>query len=84
MVAENKFTAVVDGRKCDAYVISNFSILGDNYCAYTVGSEGKTDVYCDKVVNNSLIKIESEEEKRLVSKIVNTILKVIEGRDING
>ena len=29
---KNKFTAVINNVKYNAYVISNFSILGDNYC----------------------------------------------------
>ena len=82
---ESKFTAVIDGVKCDAYVIANFNILGDNYCMYAVdnGKEDK-DVYCDKVIDNTLIKIESTEELQLISKVVKSIMDAVKGRNING
>ena len=81
----NKFTVVIDNNKYDAYVISNFSMLGDNYCMYAVdnGKEDK-DVYCDKVIDNTLVKIESSEELQLISKIVKSILDAVKGRNLNG
>ncbi len=82
---KNKFTAVINNVKYNAYVISNFSILGDNYCVFAVdNAKDVNTVYCNKIVNDNLIEIESEEERKLVSKVVNTILDAVKGRDVNG
>lgn len=77
----NKFTVVIDNNKYDAYVISNFNIFDDYYCVYAIdrGKE-KKDVYCDKIINNKLIKIESKEEINLTTMIVNSLLKAVESK----
>ena len=74
----NKFNVVIDNNKYDAYVISNFNIFDDRYCVYAIdkGKE-KKDVYCDKVVNNKLVKIENKEEINLTTMIVNDLIKVV-------
>ncbi len=84
---ENKFKVVLDGNEYDAYVISNFSIGNDYYCAYAVDTGDKMkNVYCDRVINNSFVKIEEEDERRIIDKIVNNMLKALEikGGNNNG
>ncbi len=79
---DNKFYVVEDGNKYEAYVISNFSIYDDKYCVYAV-DKGKKDkeVYCDKVFNNSLIKIINPKEIEFTSKIVNTLLDSVKDKE---
>ena len=79
---DNKFVIIEDGNKYDAYVISNFSFFDDKYCVYAVDRGRKDkDVYCDKVINNTLVKIENSKELEFVSKIVNTLVKSIGNRE---
>ena len=79
---DNKFSVIEDGNKYDAYVISNFSVYDDKYCVYAVdrGKEEK-DVYCDKVINNVLVKIENKEEYEFTRKIVNTLLNSVKYKE---
>ena len=39
------------------------------------------DVYCDKVINNTLVKIENAKELEFVSSIVNTLVKSIGNKE---
>ena len=79
---ENKFVVIEDGEKYDAYVISNFSFFDDKYCVYAVDRGNKDkDVYCDKVINNTLVKIENSKELEFVSSIVNTLVKSIGNKE---
>ncbi len=79
---ENKFVVIEDGEKYDAYVISNFSFFDDKYCVYAVDRGNKDkDVYCDKVINNTLVKIENAKELEFVSSIVNTLVKSIGNKE---
>ena len=65
-----------DGLKVKATILTNFELYGDNYCIYTIQSENSknNDVYCAKLMNNQLIKIENEEEIKLTNKIVSELI----------
>ena len=80
---DNKFSVIDGDNKYDAYVISNFSVYDDNYCVYAVdkGNDDK-EVYCDRVINNSLIKIINPKEVEFTSKIVNILLSSVKDREV--
>ena len=79
---DNKFSVIEDGNKYDAYVISNFSVFDDKYCVYAVDRGNKDkDVYCDKVINNTLVKIVNPKEFEFTSKIVNTLLNSVKYKE---
>lgn len=63
-----------DNQQIKANIITNFELYGDNYCIYTVPFNGNNNVYCAKIIDNKLIKIENKEERELTNKIVTTLL----------
>lgn len=78
MVGDNKFYIDKDGKRYEANILSNFSVNNNVYCIYTVGrDDNQNSVYCAKVVNNELVKIENEDEIKLTNKIVNSLLAVL-------
>ena len=58
----------------------NFELYGDQYCAYTIDSnnKGKVKVFCSKITENGLSKIENTTEKNLIDKIIKGLI----GEDI--
>lgn len=75
MVGDNKFYIDKDGKRYEANILSNFSVNNNVYCIYTVGGDDNhSSVYCAKVVNNELVKIDNEDEIKLTNKIVNSLL----------
>lgn len=72
---ENKtFYIEKDGKQIKATILTNFELYGDNYCIYTVPNNDNNNVYCAKVLENRLVKIENEEELKLTNKIVAELL----------
>ena len=67
----SKFTIEVNGKQYVATVIMNFSLYGDYYCIYGIVNDNHDyDVYCGKIVGNTVIPIEDEKEKSLTNKII--------------
>lgn len=74
---DNKIFYIEKGSiKVKATILTNFELYGDNYCIYTIKSENSknNNIYCAKLINNQLIKIENESEMKLVNKIVTKLI----------
>jgi len=76
MIENNNFYIEKDGRKYQATILTNFQIEKNHYCIYTIPSETTKEhnVYCAKIINNNLINITDEQEKKLTNKIINELL----------
>lgn len=75
MIGDNKFFIDKDGKRYEANILSNFSVNNNLYCIYTIGRDNNlSSVYCAKIIDNELVKIENEDEIRLTNKIVNSLL----------
>ena len=73
---ENKtFYIHKEGKNIQANILTNFELYGDNYCIYTINKENDTsDVYCAKLINNSLVEIKNESERKRIEKIVKKLI----------
>lgn len=74
---DNKvFYVEKNGTKIKATILTNFELYGDNYCIYTIPipNSKEIDMYCAKLIDNQLIKIENEEEIKLTNKVVNKLI----------
>ncbi len=80
MIGTNKFYVDVSGKKIVAEILTCFNIYEDSYCIYTVPNSQNDNygVYCAKIVGNTLVKIEKEEEKRLTSKVVMKLVSALQ------
>lgn len=78
MDEKNIFYIEQNGHKIKANILTNFEVYGDNYCVYTIPIENNKNniVYCAKIVNNQLVKIEDEKELRITNKIIHNLLKI--------
>lgn len=75
MIGDNKFCIDKDDKRYEANILSNFSVNNNVYCIYTIGRDNNlSSVYCAKIIDNELVKIENEDEIRLTNKIVNSLL----------
>lgn len=65
-----------DNKKIEATILTNFELHGDNYCIYTIKDDisKNNTIYCAKIINNQLIKIENENELNLINKIVKKLI----------
>lgn len=79
MEEANVFYIEKEGIKYKANIITNFEIYNDNYCIYTIPDETAQNynVYCAKIVDNNLVKIENEQEQKLTNKIVTELINSI-------
>ncbi len=61
-----------DGTKYKANILTNFELYNNHYCIYTIPSDTSKNynVYCAKIIENNLVKIEDEQEIKLTNKIV--------------
>lgn len=78
---KNKFYIEISGKKYNATILTNFEVLGDNYCIYTVPSDtsGENNVYCAKIVEQYLVPIEDLKTRELTNKIITNLLSCIKG-----
>lgn len=73
---ENKtFYIENNGQRIKANIITCFEVLNENYCIYSLQNHPLVDIYCAKIINNNLVKIEDEEEKERINNIVKQLLK---------
>lgn len=73
---ENKtFYIENNGQRIKANIITFFEVLNENYCIYSLQNHPLVDIYCAKIINNNLVKIEDEEEKERINNIVKQLLK---------
>lgn len=73
---ENKILYIEkNGEKLKANILTCFEVLNENYCVYSIQNPPSVDVYCAKLINNNLVKIEDEEEKERINNIVKQLLK---------
>ncbi len=78
----SKFTIDVNGKQYIANVIMNFSLYGYYYYIYGIKNDNKDyDVYCGKVIGNTVVPIENEKEKNLTNKIILALTNAIKGME---
>ncbi len=73
-----------NGEKVEINVVGSFKFNGNIYCIYSLPNlddSGKEDVYCGKVVENVLRKIEDEVERRAIDTIVSDFFDSIKSED---
>lgn len=72
----NKFIVNKDGVKYEAKFISKFNLLDNEYCIYAIPIGNHNNmVCCDRLIDNNLVSIVDEEEKKLVSAMVKKLLE---------
>ena len=80
----NNFTININGEEKNAIVLTTFEFCGDDYCLYLVPiGEDNYDVYCDKLIDDTLETIPEGRDRELINKIVSKIIEIINPKEIN-
>ena len=76
MEDQKTFYIEKDGTKYKANILTNFELYNNHYCIYTIPSDTSKNynVYCSKIIENNLVKIEDEQEIKLTNKIVTELM----------
>ena len=73
-----QFDITIDGVSYKANTIMNFSLYDSYYCIYGILNDSNNyDVYCGKILGNTVVPIDDEGDKRLTNKIVLALVNAI-------
>lgn len=65
----------IDGEKHKAFIISVFDIEDRTFCIYSIpNGDGSFGVKCGKKIEEQVVDIEDEKERKVVENITKTIL----------